>query len=63
MFTSGERKRLYKEAKTFLKVRAMRNKLVKDNAANGHGTNGNGAHGGASPSDESKSQPQETLQV
>jgi radical SAM superfamily enzyme YgiQ (UPF0313 family) len=63
MFTSGERKRLYKEAKTFLKVRAMRNKLVKDNAANGHGTNGNGAHGGASPSDESKSQPQETVQV
>ncbi len=68
MFTSGERKRLYKEAKTFLKVRAMRNKLVKDNAANGHGTNGNGtngngANGGASPSDESKSQPQETVQV
>src|SRR5438067_5022062 len=31
-FKSGERKRLYKEAKTFLKVRAMRNKLVKDNA-------------------------------
>jgi hopanoid biosynthesis associated radical SAM protein HpnJ len=63
MFTSGERKRLYKEAKTFLKVRAMRNKLVKDNVANGHGTNGNGAHGGASPSDESSSQPQETVQV
>jgi len=27
-FDSGERKRLYKEAKTFLKVRAMRHKLV-----------------------------------
>jgi hopanoid biosynthesis associated radical SAM protein HpnJ len=63
MFTSGERKRLYKEAKTFLKVRAMRNKLVKDNAANGHGTNGNGAHGSASPSDASSSEQQETVQV
>jgi hypothetical protein len=31
-FNSGDRKRLYKEAKTFLKVRSMRNKLVKDNA-------------------------------
>jgi hopanoid biosynthesis associated radical SAM protein HpnJ len=31
-FHSGDRKRLYKEAKTFLKVRSMRNKLVKDNA-------------------------------
>jgi hopanoid biosynthesis associated radical SAM protein HpnJ len=35
-FDGHERKRLYKEAKTFLKVRAMRNKLVKDRArANG----------------------------
>src|SRR5438067_2379594 len=32
VFDSADRKRLYKEAKTFLKVRAMRNKLVKDNA-------------------------------
>ncbi len=31
-FNGHERKRLYKEAKTFLKVRAMRNKLVKDKA-------------------------------
>jgi len=31
-FNSGDRKRLYKEAKTFLKVRSMRNKLVKDHA-------------------------------
>jgi len=28
-FDSNDRKRLYKEAKTFLKVRSMRNKLVK----------------------------------
>ena len=32
-FDSGERKRLYKDARTFLKVRSMRNKLVKDKAA------------------------------
>src|SRR5206468_9999589 len=29
MFNSEDRKRLYKEARTFLKVRSMRNKLVK----------------------------------
>ncbi len=29
-FDSGDRKRLYKEAKSFLKVRAMRHKWVKD---------------------------------
>jgi hypothetical protein len=29
-FNSVDRKRLYKEAKTFLKVRAMRHKWVKD---------------------------------
>jgi hopanoid biosynthesis associated radical SAM protein HpnJ len=39
-FDSGERKRLYKEARTFLKVRSMRNKLVKANASKS-GTNGN----------------------
>src|SRR6266700_3154756 len=32
VFDSGERKRLYKEARTFLKVRSMRNKLTKKNA-------------------------------
>jgi radical SAM superfamily enzyme YgiQ (UPF0313 family) len=32
MFKSEDRKRLYKEAKTFLKVRSMRNRLFKDNA-------------------------------
>src|SRR5947207_14063841 len=31
MFNSNDRKRLYKEAKTFPKVRSMRNKLVKTN--------------------------------
>ena len=31
-FDGDERKRLYKEAKTFLKVRSMRNKLVKEKA-------------------------------
>jgi hypothetical protein len=31
-FDSGDRKRLYKEAKTFLKTRSMRNKLVKQHA-------------------------------
>ena len=29
-FDSGERKRLYKEAKSFLKLRASRNKWVKE---------------------------------
>jgi hypothetical protein len=29
-FDGPERKRLYKEARTFLKVRAMRHKWVKD---------------------------------
>ncbi|HKW18933.1 MAG TPA: hopanoid biosynthesis associated radical SAM protein HpnJ [Terriglobales bacterium] len=48
-FRSDERKRLYKEAKTFLKVRSMRNKMVK-NKAKGH-----------APS--SSPQPQETVQV
>jgi hypothetical protein len=28
-FNSNDRKRLYKEAKTFLKVRSMRNNMVK----------------------------------
>jgi hypothetical protein len=30
VFNSGERKRLYKEAKSFMKLRASRNKWVKD---------------------------------
>jgi hopanoid biosynthesis associated radical SAM protein HpnJ len=32
MFDSNDRKRLYKEAKTFLKLRRARNKMVKDHA-------------------------------
>jgi len=32
MFDSNDRKRLYKEAKSFLKLRASRNKRVKRNA-------------------------------
>jgi len=39
VFNSDNRKRLYKEAKTFLKVRSMRNKLTKGKAgSNGHST-------------------------
>jgi hypothetical protein len=30
VFNHSERKRLYKEARTFLKLRAQRNKWVKD---------------------------------
>ena len=33
MFDSNDRKRLYKEAKSFLKLRAARNKMVKKHAA------------------------------
>jgi len=32
MFDSNDRKRLYKEAKTFLKLRHARNKMVKKHA-------------------------------
>jgi hopanoid biosynthesis associated radical SAM protein HpnJ len=61
-FDSGERKRLYKEARTFLKVRSMRNKLVKQkagqNGSNGaHGSNGNGVSSSPAPA------PEETVQV
>lgn len=37
-FNGQERKRLYKEAKTFLKVRAMRNKMVKHRVENSDST-------------------------
>jgi hypothetical protein len=37
MFDSNDRKRLYKEAKSFLKLRAARNKMVKQNAAEASG--------------------------
>jgi hypothetical protein len=52
-FNSGDRKRLYKDAKTFLKVRSMRNKLVKDNARDA----ANGSPKAAAPP------PPETVQV
>ena len=53
-FNSGDRKRLYKEAKTFLKVRSMRNKLTKGKAnGNGHSTD---------PETPAPT-PQETVQV
>ena len=55
-FDSGERKRLYKEARTFLKVRSMRNKLVKANASK-NGSNGNGVKPVSAPA------PEETVQV
>jgi hopanoid biosynthesis associated radical SAM protein HpnJ len=55
-FDSGERKRLYKEARTFLKVRSMRNKLVKENAGK-NGSNSNAAQ------PKTTSAPQETVQV
>ena len=55
-FDSGERKRLYKEARTFLKVRSMRNKLVKEKAGK-NGSNGHGSAPGQAPT------PQETVQV
>jgi hopanoid biosynthesis associated radical SAM protein HpnJ len=55
VFDSGDRKRLYKEARTFLKVRSMRNKMVK---ANGHNrSNGNGVKPEPTPV------PEETVQV
>jgi len=54
VFNSGERRRLYKEAKTFLKVRSMRNKLVKTKAGS------NGTPGGV---ESAVPTPQETVQV
>ena len=55
-FDSVERKRLYKEARSFLKLRSQRNKLVKEQAAKNR-SNGNGAK--PTPT----SAPQETVQV
>ncbi|MBV9625857.1 MAG: hopanoid biosynthesis associated radical SAM protein HpnJ [Acidobacteria bacterium] len=56
-FVSSERKRLYKEAKTFLQVRAMRNKLVRQKA----GANGNSGTDGKS--EVSTAQPHEPVQA
>jgi hopanoid biosynthesis associated radical SAM protein HpnJ len=55
-FDSVERKRLYKEAQSFLKLRSQRNKLVKEQAAKNR-SNGNGVK--PTPA----SAPQETVQV
>jgi radical SAM superfamily enzyme YgiQ (UPF0313 family) len=55
-FDSVERKRLYKEARSFLKLRSQRNKLVKEQAAKNL-SNGNGVK--PTPT----SAPQETVQV
>jgi hypothetical protein len=59
VFNNEERKRLYKEAKAFMTLRAARKKYVKEKRAqapaitptNGNG-NGNGAHGGTPPQDK-----------
>ena len=62
-FDSDERKRLYKEARTFLKVRSMRNKLVKDKARNA-ASNGNGhSPSGSGVPAQTEPAPQETVQV
>jgi hopanoid biosynthesis associated radical SAM protein HpnJ len=61
-FDSSERKRLYHEARTFMKLRSNRNKLVKQNAA--RNAAGNGSNHGAAPKAETPaSEPQETVQV
>jgi hopanoid biosynthesis associated radical SAM protein HpnJ len=64
VFDSGERKRLYKDAKTFLKLRSQRNKLVREKTKNGvnGSANGNG-NGHAAASENSTPAPQETVQV
>ena len=59
-FKSEERKRLYKEAKSFLTLRAARKKYVKEKRAGIASapttpTNGNGAHGGHSQESEKES--------
>src|SRR5437660_8607020 len=51
VFNNSERKRLYKEARSFMKLRAQRNRTAKEmravTAANNAGNgNGNGTHGG-----------------
>ena len=61
-FDSSERKRLYKEARTFMKLRSNRNKLVKQNAARNAAGNGSN-HGAASKAETPASEPQETVQV
>ena len=60
-FNSDERKRLYKEAKSFMKLRSSRNKLVKQNAARNAGNGSD--HGAACTPEAPPSTPQETVQV
>jgi hopanoid biosynthesis associated radical SAM protein HpnJ len=61
-FDSSERKRLYHEARTFMKLRSNRNKLVKQNAA--RNAAGKGSNHGAAPKAETPaSESQETVQV
>jgi hopanoid biosynthesis associated radical SAM protein HpnJ len=64
VFDSGERRRLYKDAKTFLKLRSQRNKLVREKAKNGGNgaANGNG-NGHVAASESSTPAPQATVQV
>jgi len=64
VFDSAERKRLYKDAKTFLKLRSQRNKLIREKANHGASgaSNGNG-NGHLSASENSTPAPQETVQV
>ncbi len=68
VFDSDERKRLYKEARAFMKLRSSRNKLVKENArkaAQNGGSNGNGhgSNGSAPTVQPPEPAAQETVQV
>ena len=62
VFDSDERKRLYKEARTFLKVRSMRKKLVRDKAKHGAAGGAGNAKTGAVETSENPA-PQEPVQV
>jgi hopanoid biosynthesis associated radical SAM protein HpnJ len=62
VFNGEERRRLYKEAKAFLTLRASRKKYVKEKRAQRPSTpvppsNGNGAHGGVPPATDEKESP------
>jgi len=57
VFDSSERKRLYKEARRFLQVRSMRNKLVKQKSRTP------GSKGTPEQPQVPNSSPQEPVQV
>src|SRR3954468_10165655 len=62
VFNNQERKRLYKEAKAFMTLRASRKKYVKERRAQRPSTpvpptNGNGTHGGHEPAATEKENP------